>query len=256
MLLCLFLGIVSPLLLLEAQEYEVRVYENEAGAQLPYRVLFPDNYDQSKSYPLILFLHGSGERGDDNEKQLVHGAKRFLDKEERKKYPAIVVFPQCPLGTFWSHAHRTGEDRNKWVAPFYAQPNQPMKLVIELLDQMVEQEAVDTTRLYLGGLSIGGFGTFDLLAHQPNRFAAAFPICGGGNPNLAPLYASNTALWVFHGAKDDVVLPKYSRSMVAAIKAAGGAIKYTEYPEANHNSWDAAFAEPDLLAWLFQHQKN
>ena len=233
------------------EAYEQRQFISPEGDTLNYRILFPEGYENGvDTFPLILFLHGSGERGDDNELQLVHGARLFVDSLQR--YPAIVVFPQCPKESYWVRLETEGEGANRhFTLPFYEEPTPPMRKVIELLDILVLTERVNTNRLYLGGLSMGGFGTFDLLARRPNTFAAAFPICGGSNALLAPLYAGHTPLWIFHGAKDDVVPPENSRKMYHALLKAGAEVRYTEYPEANHNSWDPAFAEPELLSWLF-----
>ncbi len=218
------------------------------GDTLLYRILYPESYDENRTYPLVLFLHGAGERGNDNELQLVHGARSFLEENNRKQFPAFVVFPQCPKEGYWSELSR---EEGRLVFPFKDKPRKEMQLLMALLDQLEAELPLDRQRRYLGGLSMGGFGTFDLLARRPGYFAAAFPICGGGNPSLAGLYAPTTSLWVFHGAKDDIVPPDASRNVVKALEAQQAEVKYTEYPEANHNSWDSAFAEPQLLPWLF-----
>ncbi len=133
-------------------------------------------------------------------------------------------------------------------------PTAPSRLLYQLIDSMMASGSVDTRRVYVGGLSMGGMGTFDMLARFPSRFAAAFPICGAGNVKLAKRYAKNTALWIFHGAEDKLVPTFYSQQYFALLKAKGADVKYTEYPGVGHNSWDNAFAEPDLLPWLFSHQ--
>ena len=235
--------------------YEYRQFIRPVGDTINYRVLFPEGYAQSDAvYPLVLFLHGAGERGNDNELQLVHGARLFLDSLER--YPAIVVFPQCPQESSWARLEVEGQiPMRKFVFPFYEEPALPMQRAMDLLDILLLTERVDEKRLYLGGLSMGGFGTFDLLARRPNAFAAAFPICGGGNALLAPLYAPHTPLWIFHGAKDEVVPPDNSRKMYKALQSADAKVKYTEYPDANHDSWTPAFAEPEFLSWLFGQRR-
>lgn len=240
-----------------AEAYQARLFISD-GDTLRYRILFPDNYSKSEKYPLFLFLHGAGERGSDNELQLVHGATLFLNEENRKKFPCIVVFPQCPAEQTWSWLDLgdSWKTKKNWKIDFPEDPEPSMKLVLSLLDTLVETEAVDINRQYVTGLSMGGFGTFDILARQPERFAAAAPICSGGNNLLAGLYAKNTAIWIFHGSIDSVVPVENSRKMVKAIQRFGGEIKYTEYPEYDHNSWDGAFAEPDFLKWFFFHQRN
>jgi predicted peptidase len=234
--------------------YEKHFYINKTDT-LPWRLLLPENYDPSKKYPLIFFLHGAGERGNDNEKQLVHGAKLFLQPETRKNFPAIVVFPQCAQNSFWSNVGVRTEN-GKRVFSFNAggEPTISMKLADELLKEIIKKFPVEKKQVYVGGLSMGGMGTFEIVRRNPKLFAAALPICGGGAPSTASKLVK-TKWWVFHGAKDDVVLPMYSEQMVAALKDAGALVKFTLYPDANHNSWDAAFAEPGLLTWLFSQHK-
>jgi predicted peptidase len=223
---------------------------------LPYRLLLPENYDPAKKYPLIYFLHGAGERGNDNEKQLTHGAKLFLREEVRKNYPAIVVFPQCAEKSFWSNVDFKVDSsgQRNFFFPAGGEPTIAMKLARELVNQLLEKYPVDKKRVYVGGLSMGGMGTFEIVRRNPKLFAAAIPICGGGNPSTAE-QLKKTNWWVFHGGKDNVVPPSLSEIMVEALKKEKAKVKFTLYPEANHNSWDSAFAEPDLLPWLFSQKK-
>ena len=224
---------------------------------LLYRILLPEKFQEDLQYPLLLFLHGAGERGNDNEKQLVHGAKIFLKKENRTEYPAIVVFPQCPKDDFWSNVVRDVSEDGQRNFTFQkgGKPNPAMKLTMKLIHALKKEPFVDVNRIYVGGLSMGGMGTFEIVGRMPGTFAAAFPICGGGNPDMAKKYARKVPFWIFHGAKDDVVLPKYSEQMVKAIQNHGGEVKLTLYPNANHNSWDAAFAEPELMPWIFSNTR-
>ncbi|HRF37958.1 MAG TPA: hypothetical protein PK198_04145, partial [Saprospiraceae bacterium] len=146
--------------LLSAQDlsaYERRLYINADGDSLPYRILFTEGYAAGKSYPLILVLHGAGERGNDNEMQLVHGAKMFLKPEVRAKYPAIVVFPQCPKDLYWARVERDPE-RIDWAFPLFETPGKPMRLVMELVDMLMNDTKTDASRMYVGGLSMGGMG--------------------------------------------------------------------------------------------------
>lgn len=239
----------------EKADYLPRVFVNTLGDTLNYRILLPRDYDSGKRYPLLLFLHGAGERGEDNLSQLIHGAKLFAKQEVRNQYPAVVVFPQCPKSDYWAQMTRN-EARTEWNFPFSEQPGQAMGLVIQLVEHLKITEKVDDRRMYVAGLSMGGMGTFELLARIPGEFAAAVPICGGGNPLLAPLYAGNTSLWVFHGDADTVVPVELSRKMVEAVKQAGGKVRYTEYKGVNHDSWTPAFAEPELLKWLFSQKRK
>ena len=225
------------------------------GDTLPYRLLLPENYDASKKYPLVFFLHGAGERGNDNEKQLVHGAKLFLKEDVRKNFPAIIVFPQCATNSFWSNVDFKMESGKRTFSFQEAgEPTIAMKLAQELLKSIVKSYKIAKKQIYVGGLSMGGMGTFEIVRRNPKLFAAAFPICGGANVNTASSL-KKTKWWVFHGGKDDVVPPNLSEDMVEAIKKQKGKVKFSLYPNANHNSWDQAFAEPELLTWLFTQRK-
>jgi len=237
----------------DSSAYEKRTYLDANGDSLHYRILYPKNYHKNKKYPLVLFLHGAGERGYDNAAQLTHGGKLFLDSKNRRKYPAIVVFPQCkPQPDYWAHMTLKRENNSNYREfPVMAEPKPSMKRVMELLVKLQQEEAVDQDRLYVMGLSMGGMGTFELLSRLPNTFAAAVPICGGGNVTQAEKYAPNTGLWIFHGDEDEVVLPEESRKMYAALQAAGAKVKYTEYKGVKHDSWNRVFAEKGLLKWLF-----
>ena len=227
------------------------------GDTLRYRLLLPRNYDASKKYPLVLFLHGAGERGSNNESQLVHGSKLFLRDSVRENYPAIVVFPQCPKSSYWSNVQIVTDSTTKKRSFHFQEGGKPtfaMKMLLELLDELEDRYKLDKDRIYVGGLSMGGMGTYELVRRKPKLFAAAFAICGGANPETAKKLR-RPSWWIFHGLKDDVVPPHFSEQMAAAIKAKGGEVKLTLYPNANHNSWDPAFAEKELLPWLFSHKK-
>jgi len=225
---------------------------------LPYRMLLPENFNPKTKYPLIIFLHGSGERGNDNEKQLVHGASLFLIDSIRRNYPAIVVFPQCAETDFWSNVsfqYDSAKQRTGFVFNGSKPPTTAMKMLMALIKELQHNFRIRKDQWYAGGLSMGGMGTFELVARMPGKFAAAFPICGGGDTVTAPKLVK-TKWWIFHGLKDDVVHPSLSQSMADAIKQSGGDAKLTLYPNANHNSWDPAFAEKDLMQWLFAQYKR
>lgn len=232
----------------------------ENADTLPYRLLLPENYDTAKKYPLVLFLHGAGERGSDNEKQLVHGAKMFLEPGKRQKFPAIVVFPQCPSNSFWSNVQfsfdSATQKRNfKFLSD--GEPTKAMKGLLSLTEHLQETYPVKLDQVYVMGLSMGGMGTFELVRRLPNTFAAAVPICGGADTTTA--YAiRKTAWWIFHGALDDVVPPHLSKDMVMALQKfySTEEVNFTLYPQANHNSWDDAFKEPNLLPWLFGQKRK
>ncbi len=226
------------------------------SAVLQYRILYPENYQPSKKYPVVLFLHGAGERGNNNRAQLKHGGQFFISN--RKKFPAIVVMPQCPFNDFWARITlNLKEDDSLGRLRFPAdQPiGKTLSLVSQLMDSLVAGPDVNTKKIYIGGLSMGGMGTFEMLWRKPGFFAAAFPICGGGNPALAKTYADGLPIWVFHGDKDPTVKVGNSRLMVNALREAGAKVKYTEYPGVLHNSWDNAFKEPRLMSWLFRQSR-
>lgn len=223
---------------------------------LPYRILLPENYDAAKQYPLVFFLHGSGERGTDNNKQLVHGATFFLDAQNRSRFPAIVVFPQCPANTSWSNVTTQADSTGKRHFVFLenGMPTFAMAMADQLLHSLLKTYPVNTKQVYAGGLSMGGMGTFELVRRNPKLFAAAVPICGGANLATAKKL-KKTAWWIFHGAKDETVDPALSQTMADALKKEGAQVQFTLYPDAGHNSWDNAFAEPALLPWLFSQHK-
>lgn len=221
------------------------------------RILTPVNYSPKKKYPVVLFLHGAGERGDDNDAQLTWGGDLFLDSANRAKFPAIVIFPQCPKDSTWSELKFTGsKDSLGGLAIRTDKPaNITQRLVTSFLDTLLAHGAVDRSRVYIGGLSMGGFGTFELLWRRPDLFAAAFPICGGGDPSTVTMYRKKLPVWIFHGDADPVVPILYSRRMYAALKASGARVTMTEYPGVGHDSWKNAFAEANLLPWLFAQKK-
>jgi predicted peptidase len=223
---------------------------------LPYRILLPENYNPAKKYPLVLFLHGAGERGTDNETQLSHGGDLFLRDSIRKNYPAIVLFPQCKQESFWSNVKRDtskrGEDR--LIFQTGGQPTLAMSLLRQLLTQVIKSYSVATKQIYVGGLSMGGMGTFEIVYRNPNLFAAAFPMCGGADVGSAQKF-KQTHWWIFHGAKDDLVMPIFSQRIVTALQNIQADVKFTLYPDADHNCWDNTFAEPQLMSWLFSQHK-
>ncbi len=217
------------------------------------RILTPLNYNPSVKYPVVVFLHGAGERGSDNELQLKWGGDLFLDSVNRVRFPAIVIFPQCPENETWARMTRSNIP-NDSLGGFRIPDTiatTSMRLMLSFLDTLLHNGTVDKRRVYIGGLSLGGFGTFDALQRRPDLFAAAFPICGGGDPKFVKRYRKKLPIWVFHGAVDKVVPVSNSRIMVDALKKAKANVKYTEYPNVDHDSWIKAFAEPGLLPWLF-----
>lgn len=200
-----------------------------------YVVFVPHDYKGDKDYPVILFLHGSGETGTDGEKQVKVGLAKAIRANE-KSFPFIVVFPQSQKRT-WKADSDDG------------------KRAMAILDSVMKEYKIDANRQYLTGLSMGGFGTWSHAAAFPDRWAAIAPICGGGDVPSAAKF-KHLPCWNFHGDKDTAVKVDRSREMIAALKKAGGDPRYTEYPGVGHNSWDAAYATPELYTWMLMHSRK
>lgn len=228
-----------------AAAFEARVFTSASGASLPYRLLTPEAIEPQRRYPLVVFLHGAGERGSDNAAQLVHGGRNFADAAMRRRHPAFVIFPQCPAEQKWVEVPWDGKTHG-----MPAEPSGPLGSVLELVAALGQELPVDTNRVYGVGLSMGGFGTWDVLQRRPELLAAAVVVCGGGDPAHAKAFAS-TPVWAFHGADDPVVVPDRSRSMIAALEAAGGRPIYTEYEGVGHDSWTVTFDNRLVWDWLF-----
>lgn len=251
----IFLFLTSGILRAQVTDFEAQTYTDSTGLELQYRILKPVDYDSSKSYPLVLFLHGAGERGDDNFSQLKWGVSHLAEPKMREKYPAFVVAPQVPEGEYWSTL-TSMRDTSSFTQPMAKEPSTPMKLTIQLLDELQQKFSIDTNRLYVTGISMGGFGTFDIIQRHANKFAAAVPICGGGDVTSA-FMLTDIPIWAFHGTDDEVVDPEFSRSMIQAIRIAGGSPGYTEYPDEGHvGAWIQAYRNPHLYEWMFSKELN
>lgn len=224
---------------------------------IAYRILFPKNFNAKQQYPIVFFLHGRGESGSDNVKQLKNGAALFLQENVRKKYPAIVVFPQCGADSYWANVKIATNAAGKRSFSFQkgGKPTKAMRALLGMIDNMLKKPYVNPNRVYVGGLSMGGMGTYELLRRKPKTFAAAFAICGGDNIANVNRY-KHVPLWIFHGGKDDVVNPAFSTLIANQLKIVGKEVKFTLYPDDNHNSWDSAFKEPELIPFLFAHSKD
>jgi len=231
-------------------------YYQQGGEQMPYQIRFPKDYDAEKQYPLLLFLHGAGERGNDNQRQLTF-IQSFLENNQIDEYQSIVILPQCPENSYWSNVKQTTINSKRFFQFDYTNdPSQAMNLLLSLLDDWLDSGKIDPQRVYVGGLSMGGMGTFELLYRRPNLFAAAFPICGGGDVNCLKDQTKGTAIWIFHGAEDEVVSVSFSQEMYAALLESGADVRYSEYEGVGHNSWDSAFAEKSLLEWIFNQKRE
>jgi predicted peptidase len=225
------------------------IFTNVAGQTLPYRLLQPES--SSGSYPLVLFFHGAGERGVDNQKQLIHGTSLYLQPENRLAYPCFVLTPQCPEGQQWVDM--------PWGAESGERPPQPsvaMNLALQILNRVIHDYPVDTNRIYVTGLSMGGFAAWDCITRFPQRFAAAVPICGGGDEKTVTPEVAQVPVWAFHSDDDTTVKVWRTRRMIEAMRQAGGQPKYMEYTGLGHNSWDKAYGEPDLLPWIFSQRRD
>ncbi len=219
------------------------------GSTLKYRLLKPQAA-LAQQTPLVVFLHGAGERGDDNCNQLIHGVAEFTHPERLATYPCYVIAPQCPTGQKWVEVD--------WSSSRNTMPetiSQPLRLVLELVDDFIDSGRVDENRIYLTGLSMGGYGTWDALARRSNFFAAAVPICGGGDPTKVTLF-KDVPIWSFHGDVDAVVPVSRSREMIEALRMAGASPKYTEYAGVQHDSWTQTYRTPELYRWMFAQQRS
>jgi len=221
------------------------------GTGYHYQVYVPADFSKSKSWPVILFLHGAGERGSDGLLQTDVGIAHAI-RVHSSNFPFVVVIPQCTVGKVWGEPDMQAQ-------------------ALAALQASIKEFHGDRNRIYLTGLSMGGFGTWELAARNPGRFAALVPICSGvrpqkdwpqlrvtlvDDPKITDPYAEiarligSTPVWIFHGDADPAVPVTESRNMAEALKAANAKFKYTEYPGVGHNSWDQAYAEPDLVPWL------
>lgn len=236
----------------QTREFCDRIFTGSLGQVLPYKISFPDDFDPTRSYPMFLFLHGAGERGADNESQVVHGKDVLLNDSHLRH--AIVIAPQCPREDYWVNiVHPAGPDGNaSRVFPEYAPISSSLAAVKELMDAYIALGFIDTDRIFGSGLSMGGFGILDLAARYPDFFKGVEPICGGINVKRMEKYRGRTAFRFFHGLKDDIVPPRFSQEACAALAANGINASIIEYPDNNHNSWDSAFSEPDYISWFFE----
>ncbi len=232
--------------------FAAKTYRSPAGGELRYREFSP-NIEAGKKYPLILFLHGAGGRGNDNRRQLTDagfcpGLLKHASIDDRR--PCFMIAPQVPRGKRWVEVH--------WGLPAHDMPKEPspqLRMALELVEDALKRYPVDESRVYVTGLSMGGFGTWDAIQRRPGLFAAAVPVCGGGETAQAPKL-TRMPLWVWHGDRDTVVKTQRSRDMVAAIRKAGGDPLYTEVPNTGHGSWKAAYSSGKMWDWLFAQKKS
>jgi predicted peptidase len=206
------------------------------STDINYLLYLPKDYNSvGKPFPLLIFLHGAGERGNNLDQLKVHGIPKILETDSN--FPFVVISPQCPADKWWTDY---------------------LEELKALINDAKDKYNIDKSRVYLTGLSMGGFGTWALAGKYPNDFAAIAPVCGGGEIRLAMAGRYKMPIWVFHGAKDDVIPIQRSQEMVDAIKKQGGNwhVKFTIYPELNHNCWDTAYSDPNLYKWFLEQKNN
>jgi predicted peptidase len=225
---------------------EAREWKAADGSVVKYRWSAPEKTEPGKTYPLVLFLHGAGERGDDNKAQLKHGVIPIIKGAEKLGTPVFLIAPQCPAGRWWSEP---AQDRTRLNEA--DQPNKLLDNVLALVTDIQKKHPIDPKRFHVTGISMGGFGTWDLLARTPGSIASAIPICGGGDPALAKKF-KDVPVWAFHGEADDVVPVGATRKMIEALEKSGGKPKSTYYPGVGHDSWTRTYDNPEVIRWLLE----
>ena len=246
-LLCSIVCGAQQLRTLEQREkiLSPRIFKNSNGEKLLYRLFIPQNYAPKTKYPLVVYLHGGAGSGNDNRKQIDGGNGYLIDlftgNETQQRFPSFVVAPQATAQEGWIKSDRISATRQ-------------LHLVYQLLEELRRNYNLDEGRVYLAGQSMGGFGTFAIISEYPHTFAAGVALCGGGDQSKVDRLL-NTPIWAFHGARDEAVPVERSRTIVAAIKEAGGQVKYTEYADTDHIIWPKVVKETDLLPWLFAQRR-
>ena len=233
---------------LAAKVTEPKTYEKD-GQKLLYRFHAPKTVEAGKKYPLVVLLHGAGERGNDNISQLVHGADELLGYAARTHEEIYFIAGQVPHNCRWVE--------HDWAAKRHtmdAQPAANLSLLLSLIDQSVAELPIDTSRIYVTGISMGGYGTWEAIQRRPELFAAAMPICGGGDTACASKL-KDLPIWCFHGDADGAVPTSRSRDMFAAIRSVGGIVRYKEYPGVGHDCWTRTYRNDEILAWFFSQKK-
>lgn len=250
----ILLSVISTVVMAQSK-FEKQEFTSSSGAKMGYQILKPAEIKSGKKYPLVLFMHGAGERGSDNEAQMTHGSRMFTNPVNMEKYPSFVIFPQCPADMYWSFEKRPDKisaDR------FESNPTiaSPLATVKELLDLHIENLPVDKNRIYVIGLSMGGMATFDLACRFPDVFAAAVPICGGINTERLSSAAGKVKFRIFHGDADPVVTVDFSRNAYKTLRKLNAHVEYIEFPAVGHDSWTPAFNRDDFMQWIYKQKKK
>src|ERR1041385_1620749 len=224
--------------------FVARIYRTGGRQSMPYRLFIPANYQQETRYPLVFWLHGAGGAGTDNRAQIsgdqIPGTRTWTKPQNQIKYPAFVLAPQSPTN---------------WVSSGLDRLSPEMSLVLAIVEQVRSEFSIDPGRIYVAGQSDGGIGTWNVITQRPNLFAAAIPLCGGGDSARAAVIA-NVSVWAFHGARDNDISVAESRRMINAVQRAGGHPRYTEYANVGHDVWTRAFSEPELVDWLRSEERR
>ena len=231
-------------------ELEPKTFKGKDGTEVLYRIASPATIEAGKTYPLVLFLHGSGERGNDNKLQLKNGVNAILENADKLGQPLFLIAPQCPKDKTW--------------APYLIDPqstadgktdNPLLDAVLELVHETASQHPVDPNRIYITGMSMGGFATWAAIAKEPETFAASIPVCGAGDPRTAHLF-KDMPIRIFHGADDPTVAPEGSQMMLDALKIAGSDATLTLYPGVAHDCWTQTYANEEVIRWLLAQTKS
>ena len=249
----LFIVSLAGLFCASAQnQYEYMTFTSSEGQTLNYRLLSPSDMTSETRFPLVIFLHGLGERGSDNEKQLTHGGQMFLNPVNQERYPAYVIYPQCPETTFWAY-----QDIPSSFDTLTPEKNMTgvFRALKEMIDEYRAKPTVDVSRVYIMGLSMGGMATYDMVSRFPDLFAAAIPICGAVAPGRLAA-AKDVKFRIYHGDADKIVPVECSRRAYRELRKAGADVEYFEFPGCGHASWTPAFNQPGFIEWLFAQKKD
>ncbi len=226
--------------------FAARSFKSTNGVTMLYRLFIPSAEARKKALPLVVYLHGAGGIGDDNLKQIsggnATGTHVWTTPDAQRRHPTYVLAPQLPQGA-------------PWGAPGSDALSSHAEALVQLIAALTREFLVDPDRVYLTGQSLGGQGTWDIISKRPDLFAAAVPLCGDGNPSRVAA-ARRLPIWVFHGAQDPLVPVTGSRDLVAALRAVGSPVKYTEYPDVGHDVWTRAYLDPALADWLFGERRT
>lgn len=232
--------------------FEARTFTSSKGTKINYRIFYPKDYNSQKKYPLILFLHGLGQRGSDNTSQLNLGICEPFKNPNSEIYNCIVIAPQCPGDALWVETKQMWDVYCDYDSTKIAE-SAPLAAVAELFRKTRDENAVDENRVYATGISMGGFGIWDLLVRHPLLFTAAMPLCGGADYRKANVI-KEIPIWTFHGLQDTVVPCRGTEKMVDALKRINGNITYTPYPEHGHNIWEDVYKRDDIFPWLLNQK--